>query len=97
MTTLSFLLFEACCGVYFPCIGTLRSKYIPEKTRAAIMNFFRVPLNFLVVFLLYGVGELENSTVFFICAVWITIALALMIILSRKAGPVSKDVIWPSH
>lgn len=49
---LSFLIFETCCGMYFPCMGTLRSKYIPEATRAAIMNFFRVPLNFFVVVVL---------------------------------------------
>lgn len=37
----AFVLFEICCGVYFPAFGTLRGKYIPEQTRSAIMNFFR--------------------------------------------------------
>jgi len=67
----AFLLFEVCCGIYFPCMGTLRGKYIPEATRAAIMNFFRVPLNFLVVVVLVKVGELQNSTVFTICSLWL--------------------------
>jgi hypothetical protein len=41
----SFLMFEICCGVYFPTYGTLRGKYIPEHSRSAIMNFFRYLLN----------------------------------------------------
>jgi hypothetical protein len=49
---LAFLIFEVCCGIYFPCFGTLRGMYIPEDRRAAVMNFFRVPLNALVVIVL---------------------------------------------
>lgn len=70
----SFLLFEICCGIYFPCMGTLRGKYVPEATRSAVMNFFRIPLNALVVIVLIKVGSLENSTVFFICSAWLAAA-----------------------
>jgi MFS family permease len=49
MVFFSFVMFETCVGLYFPTQGTLRSKYIPEETRAAIMNFYRVPLNLFVV------------------------------------------------
>jgi MFS transporter, MFS domain-containing protein family, molybdate-anion transporter len=52
---LSFMVFEACVGLYFPSIGTLRSQYIPEANRSTIMNLFRVPLNFLVVVVLLKV------------------------------------------
>ena len=42
------------------------------------MNLFRVPLNFLVVFVLSQVGQLENSTVFVVCSLWLWIGFALM-------------------
>jgi len=45
----SFFAFEACVGMYFPSIGTLRSKYIPDSHRSVIMNLFGIPLNILVV------------------------------------------------
>ena len=55
--TTAFMLFEMCCGCYFPCMGTLRGKFIAEETRSAVMNFFRVPLNLLVVVVLIKVIE----------------------------------------
>lgn len=102
-------------------MGTLRGKYIPEdvktplnthltlQTRAAVMSFFRVPLNALVVLvlvkvtrkyfcfikLLLQVGDLENSTVFIICALWLAIAWALQKWLQMKAvqaqGPIQDE------
>jgi hypothetical protein len=45
----SFFLFEACVGMYFPSIGSLRAKYIPDKYRSVIMNLFGIPLNLIVV------------------------------------------------
>jgi len=45
----SFFAFEACVGFYFPSIGTLRSRYLPDEHRSVIMNLFGLPLNFLVV------------------------------------------------
>ena len=45
----AFFAFELCVGLYFPTIGTLRSKYVPEGQRAIIMNLFGIPLNMLVV------------------------------------------------
>eukprot|EP01111_Echinosteliopsis_oligospora_P000552 TRINITY_DN10609_c0_g1_i1.p1 TRINITY_DN10609_c0_g1~~TRINITY_DN10609_c0_g1_i1.p1 ORF type:complete len:450 (-),score=89.48 TRINITY_DN10609_c0_g1_i1:36-1385(-) len=72
---LSFFMFEMMCGMYFPCMGTLRGKYIPENTRSAIMNFFRVPLNLLVVLVLVKVSAMQNSTVFLICTLWLLLAL----------------------
>jgi len=86
----SFLIFEICCGLYFPCIGTLRSQYIPESMRATIMNLFRVPLNFLVVLILTNVSNLSNATIFLICSVWLQIAFVLQkYILKDSKQPVS--------
>lgn len=64
---ISFLVFETCCGVFYPAYGTLRSSTIPEETRATIMNFFRVPLNAFVVVLLLKIKYMPLGTVFFIC------------------------------
>eukprot|EP00041_Stephanoeca_diplocostata_P017439 m.351343 g.351343 ORF g.351343 m.351343 type:complete len:430 (-) comp20698_c0_seq4:187-1476(-) len=64
-----FLLFEVACGMFFPTYGTLRSKYIPEETRAAVMNLYRIPLNAFVILVLIKVKNLPVETVFTICAV----------------------------
>lgn len=45
----AFFAFEACVGMYFPSIGTLRSKYLPDSHRSVIMNIFGIPLNLIVV------------------------------------------------
>nr|CAD2125893.1 unnamed protein product [Meloidogyne enterolobii] len=49
----SFNLFELCVGIAWPTLGFLRSKYIAEKSRSTTMNLFRIPLNLLVIFLLW--------------------------------------------
>ena len=45
----AFLAFETCVGMYFPSIGTLRSRYVPDSHRSVIMNLFGIPLNLLVI------------------------------------------------
>jgi MFS family permease len=72
-----FLIFEINCGIYFPCMSSLRGKYIPEQTRSIIMNFFRIPLNILVIIVLLKVNSLEYSTIFFICFLWLIISFFL--------------------
>jgi len=67
-TFLAFLLFEVCVGVFWPGMGTLRSKCIPEETRATVINLFRVPLNLMVCILLVYVDQLRPRTVFLFCA-----------------------------
>ena len=54
----SFFAFEACVGMYFPSIGTLRSKYIPDSHRSVIMNIFGIPLNLLVVSVFLSIKSL---------------------------------------
>jgi MFS transporter, MFS domain-containing protein family, molybdate-anion transporter len=63
---LALIIFEIVCGVYFPAMGTMRAKYVPEETRSAIMNFLRVPLNVIVCVTLYV--NVQNALVFQICA-----------------------------
>jgi hypothetical protein len=54
----SFFTFEACVGMYFPSIGTLRSKYVPDSHRSVIMNLFGIPLNVLVVSVFLSISKL---------------------------------------
>lgn len=54
----SFFAFEACVGMYFPSIGTLRSKYVPDSHRSVIMNLFGIPLNVLVVGVFLSISKL---------------------------------------
>lgn len=54
----AFFAFEACVGMYFPSIGTLRSKYVPDSHRSVIMNLFGIPLNVLVVGVFLSISKL---------------------------------------
>ena len=72
----AFLGFEICVGVFWPAISTLRSKHIPEESRATVMNLFRVPLNIFVCLILLYIGSLGTSDVFTITFVaYITCAI----------------------
>lgn len=73
----SFVLFEVCCGMYFPSVGVLRSEIIPESSRSTIMNFFRIPLNLLVAVVLVKVTSMPISWVFGACSVWLVVAFCL--------------------
>ncbi len=54
----AFFAFEGCVGMYFPSIGTLRSKYVPDSHRSVIMNLFGIPLNALVVSVFLSIKRL---------------------------------------
>eukprot|EP00542_Grammatophora_oceanica_P008775 CAMPEP_0194065788 /NCGR_PEP_ID=MMETSP0009_2-20130614/85664_1 /TAXON_ID=210454 /ORGANISM="Grammatophora oceanica, Strain CCMP 410" /LENGTH=542 /DNA_ID=CAMNT_0038718673 /DNA_START=78 /DNA_END=1706 /DNA_ORIENTATION=+ len=56
-----FFAFEGCVGMYFPSIGTLRSKYVPDSHRSVIMNLFGIPLNVLVVSVFLSIKRLGVS------------------------------------
>lgn len=75
---LSFLLLEVAVGIYFPAIGYLRSQVIPEDLRASIMNWFRLPTNFITcgaLLLLHNNTMISSTqTMFIICAIMLSIA-----------------------
>lgn len=62
----AFLVFEFCCGVYFPTISVLKSEVVPEEVRATMYNAYRVPMNGLVMVLL--LGNIPTHYVFVVCA-----------------------------
>merc|ERR1719183_2577827 len=45
----AFLAFEACVGLYFPMMGTLKGDIVPEDVRSTIYNIYRLPLNVIVL------------------------------------------------
>ena len=45
----AFLVFEACVGLYFPMMGTLKGDIVPEDMRSTIYNLYRLPLNVVVL------------------------------------------------
>jgi hypothetical protein len=45
-------------GVYFPTIGTLRARLLPDEHRGAIMNLFGIPLNLIVVGVFLSISKL---------------------------------------
>ena len=61
-----FITFEVCVGVYFPSIGTLRSQLLPESHRPVIMSLFAVPLNILVLGVIFfhpTIGDIGALTI----------------------------------
>ncbi|CAD7964236.1 unnamed protein product [Amoebophrya sp. A25] len=46
---LGFMGFELSLGLYFPTFGIIKSRLVPERSRAMLYSFFRVPLNVIVV------------------------------------------------
>lgn len=76
----AFCGFELACGVYYPLVATLRSRYIPEECRATVMNLFRVPLNAIVVFVLLNISRMSEFVVFVTC----TLCLIPAILVQRR-------------
>jgi len=84
----SFFFFEVCVGMYFPLIGTLRSKYLPDAYRGVIMNLFGIPLNLIVVAVFLSIGKLGLLGALICSTTSLSIALAsqlaLQVSLKRK-------------
>jgi MFS family permease len=73
LTFFGFLVFEFCCGLYFPSVGSLKSEIVPEHIRGTMYNIYRVPLNMVVVGLL--LSNISMFQLFMFCASLLTIAL----------------------
>mmetsp|Transcript_57628 Transcript_57628/g.89710 ORF Transcript_57628/g.89710 Transcript_57628/m.89710 type:complete len:289 (-) Transcript_57628:110-976(-) len=72
---ISFMVFELCVGLYFPMMGTLKGIIVPEESRSAIYNLYRVPLNFIVVVSL--VAKLEIRVAFALTTVMLLLAVVI--------------------
>jgi len=70
----AFCLFEACVGIYYPVMGVLRGKLVPDEVRATLYSLFRLPLNaFVTISLLTGTGHTDSRR-----AVWVGCSTALI-------------------
>jgi len=85
----AFLAFEGCVGMYFPLIGTLRSKYLPDAYRGVIMNLYGIPLNLIVVTVFLLIEKLGLVGALSCSATSLSIAAAAMLALrlSTRATP----------
>lgn len=68
---IGFLLFEICVGIFWPSIGLMRSRLIPEEFRSTLMTLFRVPLNLIVLVVLTNVEHLPEALIHSIAALCI--------------------------
>ncbi|CAF0782605.1 unnamed protein product [Adineta steineri] len=77
----SFLIFEFCIGIFWPAMATMRSKYVPEEARATIMNYFRIPLNLIVVVIL--LRDFHLKVIFMSCVFFLVLAAISMSLLHK--------------
>lgn len=75
----AFLLLELACGMYFPAMGFLRSRILPEAHTVGIMNWFRLPLNLIAcigLMVLHGDPSTSGTRhMFIICSGLLALAL----------------------
>ncbi|GAB0495440.1 hypothetical protein MMPV_006741 [Pyropia vietnamensis] len=79
-----FLAFELAVGVYLPGLSTLRAPLVPDASRAALLTYFRLPLNGIVVAAL--AADLSVRTVVAVCAVLLAVAGGAMARLAYLEG-----------
>jgi MFS family permease len=82
MTLVSFMLFEACVGMYWPAIGGVKSQVVPEESRATIYNIYRVPLNGIVLGVL--LNHISTTTALSCCSAMLLVAFGLQRTLSTR-------------
>lgn len=93
---ISFLVFEVCIGLFWPAMATMRSKYVPEEARATIMNYFRIPLNLIVVIILLRDFKLKiifSSCVFFLILAAVSMSMLYKLSLHVRSTSPSVDVL----
>ncbi|CAF0779887.1 unnamed protein product [Adineta steineri] len=60
-------------------MATMRSKYVPEEARATVMNYFRIPLNLIVVVIL--LRDFHLKIIFMSCIFFLVLAGISMLVL----------------
>ncbi|KAK5970230.1 molybdate-anion transporter, partial [Trichostrongylus colubriformis] len=68
----AFLVFELCVGIFWPAMGYLRGTYVPEETRSTTINLFRIPLNLIVIFILWQ--NFSMTAIFQFCVLFLLMA-----------------------
>ncbi len=75
--------FEACVGMYFPMIGTMRSKYLPNSHRSVIASIYTMPLNLLVVTVFLFIERLGTTGAFVVATSSLATSAICMLVLQR--------------
>merc|ERR1712178_583194 len=93
---LAFLVFEACVGLYFPMIGTLKGDIVPEDMRSTIYNIYRFPLN--VAVLMPLMMNFDISTTFIVTtAILLAAAASSFSLMTMRAGGKSSTKASPEE
>ncbi|GMT26124.1 hypothetical protein PFISCL1PPCAC_17421 [Pristionchus fissidentatus] len=91
----AFLVFEMCVGIFWPSMACLRGAYVPEETRSTTINIFRIPLNLIVIVILYQ--NFSMHTIFQCCAGFLLLAAGAQHVLYSSprvtALPVGKSAV----
>jgi len=80
-----FILFEFCCGLYFPSVSTIKGEAVPESIRSTVYNLYRVPMNAIVLAVL--LTNLSMTSVFVTCFALLASAGAATVGLGRAGVP----------
>mmetsp|Transcript_21482 Transcript_21482/g.61569 ORF Transcript_21482/g.61569 Transcript_21482/m.61569 type:complete len:263 (+) Transcript_21482:420-1208(+) len=80
---LALFVFEACVGFYFPMMGTMRGKFLPDSHRSVIMSIYGIPLNVFVVTVFLLMGQLGSSGAFGVASVALSLSSICMLYLRR--------------
>eukprot|EP00761_Pharyngomonas_kirbyi_P004234 gb/GECH01004238.1/.p1 GENE.gb/GECH01004238.1/~~gb/GECH01004238.1/.p1 ORF type:complete len:420 (+),score=71.47 gb/GECH01004238.1/:1-1260(+) len=76
LVMISFTIFELCVGIFWPGIASQRNAIIPSEVRSTMLNLFRVPVNFMVIFLLFQTSLLSHQTLLLVTAGFMSLCLA---------------------
>lgn len=86
-----FCAFEACVGLYWPCIGVLKGRMVDDDVRARVYGILRIPLNvFVVVSLLMTGEEGEFGAVFGTCSGLLLVAALGFVFLGTRGESTQK-------
>lgn len=89
----AFLAYEVSVGMYYPAMGYLRSRIFPEECRAALSNWFRVPMNIITCIILLvnadnkarEFSSLKKFQVLFsLCTIMLVGAISISVIFAKK-------------
>jgi MFS family permease len=73
----AFVTYEILVGIYMPCEGVLRAKYMPNESICSVMTILRIIVNLAVAFGVYMTNVVPLTTAFGLCSGALTISCAL--------------------
>lgn len=88
--SMTLFAFEACVGMYFPSISTLRSKYLPDRHRSVLMNLFGIPLNLIVVSVFLSLRRLGTEGALYFASAALGIATTCMTLMHNLSEAEAK-------